>query len=83
VGYNFGKAISRVADMFGVNPEYNVSPSKQRQRATVHSLVYYLTVKESGMGGIQVGKKPGQTQTAVNRVVQRDNTSAISSSKRA
>jgi chromosomal replication initiation ATPase DnaA len=82
VGYVFGNAVSRSAELFGVIPEYNVNLSKQRQRATARSLVCYLTVKELGMSGTQVGKKPGQTHTAVSRVVQRDNTSAISSSKR-
>ena len=70
-GFDFGKVVSRVAQLLDGDPKEIMSAGKQPLRVKARSLVCYWAVKELGMAGTEVVKLLGLTQPAVSKAVQR------------
>jgi hypothetical protein len=76
-GYDFNKAVDRVADLFQLKPAEIMLPTKQRHRVKARGLLCFWTVKEIGMSSLAVADRLGITQSAVSRLAQRGENMAI------
>jgi REP element-mobilizing transposase RayT len=70
-GYDFDKAVDRVAEVFSLNPEQVLISGKQPQRVNARSLLCYWAVKELEMNGADVAGKLKMSKSAVSRAVVR------------
>jgi putative transposase len=77
LGYDFDKAVNRVAALFQLKSAEILLPTKQRHRVTARSLLCFWTVKELGLSSIAVADRLGITQPAVSRLAQRGEKLAI------
>jgi len=77
IGYDFDKAVYRVAELFQIKPAEILLPSKQPHRVKARSLLCFWAVKELGISSLSVALKLGITQPSVSRAVQRGEKLAI------
>ena len=70
-GYDIDRVVSKVAEVFKIEPEKIWQPGNQPLRVKARSLVCYWAVRELGMSGTSVGKLLGIGQPAVSRAVVR------------
>ena len=70
-GYDFNKAVSRVAGVFNMKPQEILSPTKQRKRVEARSLLCYWAVRELGISTVSVANRLGIHQSSVSRAVER------------
>ena len=71
LGYDVDKIIGRVADLFEMQIEEILQPSKSPQRVKARSLVCNWAVRQLSIAGTTVGNKLGLTQSAVSKAVRR------------
>jgi hypothetical protein len=71
LGYDVDKIIGRVADLFEMQAEEILQPSKAPQRVKARSLVCYWAVRQLNIDGTTIGSKLGLTQSAVSKAVRR------------
>ncbi|UCD91128.1 MAG: transposase [Desulfobacterales bacterium] len=77
LGYNFNKAVYRIAEIFHLKPIEILLPTKQPNRVKARSLLCFWAVRELGISTVDVAKKLGITQPAVSRLIQRGEKIAI------
>ncbi len=70
-GYDFDKAVVRVAEVFHLKPEQVLSTVKQPQRVKARSLLCFWAVKELEMRGTDVAQRLKISKSAVSRAVVR------------
>jgi hypothetical protein len=66
-GYDFGKAVNRVAGLFDMKPQEILFLGKQAQRVKARSLLCYWAVKELGISATSVADKLGMYESSVSR----------------
>ena len=67
-GYDFGKAVNRVAGLFDMKPQEILFPGKQQaQRVKARSLLCYWAVKGLGVSTTSVANKLGMHESSVSR----------------
>ena len=71
LGYDVDKIIERVADLFEMQTDKILQPSKAPQRVKARSLVCYWAVRQLSIAGTTVGNTLGLTQSAVSKAVRR------------
>ena len=64
-GYDFGKAVNRLAQIFDMKPQDTLFPGKQLQHVKARSLLCYWAVKELGISTTSVANKPGMHQDTI------------------
>ena len=62
-GYDFGKAVNRVAQLFDMKPREILFPGKQAQPVKARSLLCYWAVKEPGISTTSVANKLGMHES--------------------
>ncbi|MBW2331680.1 MAG: hypothetical protein JRF30_12400 [Deltaproteobacteria bacterium] len=66
-GYDFSKAVNRVAGLFDMKTREILLPGKQAQRVKARSLLCYWAAKELGISSTSVANKLGMHQSSVSR----------------
>ncbi len=66
-GYDIGRIVEMVPEVFEIEPEEIWKPGNQPLRVKTRSLVCYWAVRELGMSATSVGKPLGIGQPAVRR----------------
>jgi len=70
-GHDFDWLLRRVAAKAGLPPADLLTPSRVSRHVQYRSLLCYWAVRELGLPGAVVARKPGLTQTTVSRAVLR------------
>lgn len=71
MGYDLGKIVERVGELFAMPPRDILQAGKQPQRVRARSLVCYWAVRELGLSATEVGRQLDLSQSAVSRAVPR------------
>ena len=71
-GYDFGYALSRVAQLSGLEADQVLKPGKQPTRLYARSLLCHWATRSLGMTAVAVSKLLKITQPAVTRAAYRD-----------
>jgi REP element-mobilizing transposase RayT len=70
-GYDFDRAVDRVAEVFGLNPEQVLISGKQSKRVKARGLLCFWAVKELEMRGADVAGRLKISKSTVSRAVVR------------
>jgi len=70
-GYDVGYALSRVAQLTGLETDQILKPGKQTVRVYARSLIYHWAIRSLGMTAVAVSKLLGISQSAVTRAAYR------------
>jgi hypothetical protein len=79
-GYDFGYALSRVAQLTGFETDQILKPGKQPVRIFARSLICHWAIRSSGLTAVAVSKLLGISQSAVTRATYRDEAIATTNS---
>lgn len=76
-GYNFARAVARVAQVLGIDRAQIMKPGKEPERVAARSLVCHWAVDVLKMNGTEVGCLLGMVQSAVSRAARRGERMAL------
>lgn len=68
-GYDFDKLLERVAEVFGLDPDKVLIPSKQRHRVKARNILCHWAVNELKINGASVARRLSTSKSTVSRAV--------------
>lgn len=70
-GYDLGKVIERVSELFSLSEQDILVPSRQRKRVMGRSVLCFWAIRELGMSGVELSHVLKLGQSSVSRAVGR------------